>query len=333
VFVLEVMRTPHRPLEQKRRQLEEALFQIAGGGPTTEVERDAERTLEPPVDAPPAPETAVTRTMLPHVAIRDDSQTSRGRPPLVWALAGVVGIAALAAAAWITSDRSGAAEATTAVESPAAGDGFLRVSTEPPGAEVRVDGELWDERTPTIVASPGGVARRIEVALADHETVEREATATEGETVPVRVALARSPGRLIVRARPVGATVRLDGEAVGEAPLTLDDLPREAVVVTVEADGHAPYEEAAPLDVTGEHIVDVRLRRRAQVGFLDVSSRPWAQVRVDGRLVAESTPATGIRLPAGTHRVTLTNPTLSITKSRRVTIRPGETSRVVAQLR
>ena len=67
-------------------------------------------------------------------------------------------------------------------------------------------------------------------------------------------------------------------------------------------------------------------------GSLDVGSRPWTRILVDGRLVAESTPVRGIRLPAGRHTVTMENSDANLRTQRRVLIRPGVTTRLFVDL-
>jgi hypothetical protein len=66
-------------------------------------------------------------------------------------------------------------------------------------------------------------------------------------------------------------------------------------------------------------------------GVLRINSRPWAEVFVDGTPVG-NTPQTNLRLPAGTHSVELLNRPMSMSKSLRVNIRPGQTETRVVDL-
>jgi hypothetical protein len=69
------------------------------------------------------------------------------------------------------------------------------------------------------------------------------------------------------------------------------------------------------------------------MGFLAVSSRPWARVFVDGKDTGRNTPIppnSALSLKAGTHKVVL-----EVGKKRftfTVTIKPGETSKLVQVL-
>jgi serine/threonine-protein kinase len=102
--------------------------------------------------------------------------------------------------------------------------------------------------------------------------------------------------------------------------------------VSFELAGHAPFEATAALDEHAEVTVEATLLKRVATGSLDVSSTPWAEVWVGGRRLAESTPAMGLRLPAGDHVVTLKNPRLGLQATRRVTIRDGARTSLVVRL-
>jgi len=66
-------------------------------------------------------------------------------------------------------------------------------------------------------------------------------------------------------------------------------------------------------------------------GTLMVNTTPWSMVTVDGRLIG-NTPQRSISLRPGRHVVTLVNPDFNIRQVRRVTIRSGETSRLIVTL-
>jgi len=104
--------------------------------------------------------------------------------------------------------------------------------------------------------------------------------------------------------------------------------PATPVVAPAPAGGaDGPLAPAAP-ERGG---VGVRAAARA-TGRLEVTTRPWAEVIVDGRRRAESTPAV-ISLPAGLHTVRLVNPEAGVSHVERVRIEPGETTRLARRLR
>ncbi len=62
-------------------------------------------------------------------------------------------------------------------------------------------------------------------------------------------------------------------------------------------------------------------------GAVTIAATPWCNVSIDGRAVGE-TPVVNHALPSGRHTITCTNPELSVTRTRSVEIRAGETERV-----
>ncbi|NIS36078.1 MAG: PEGA domain-containing protein, partial [Actinobacteria bacterium] len=203
-----------------------------------------------------------------------------------------------------------------------------RVGSTPAGATLVVDGEPWDQPTPTVLEVSAGEPHHLVFRLEDYQEISADVEAVAGQTTDVDVVLEPELGRLVVRSSPPVA-----GEVVGETPLTLEDVARERVEVAVALEGHGRHREWAPFDETSVVEIDANLTPRRAFGTLDVSSTPWARVKVDGRLVAESTPATGIRLPVGRHAVLLENPRLNLRARRSVRIREGAPTRLVVQLR
>jgi tRNA A-37 threonylcarbamoyl transferase component Bud32 len=339
-FVLGVMGSDARPIDAGRGLLDDAIARAAG------VELGAPGTAAAPA-SPPSPPLAH-----PDARSADETPTS-GQRPLSGrrrrARRGIVALAILGAVAasglgvlaaregWLRPGPSAPArsrdEAPVAPGLPAAGKpGFLRVTSTPRGATVRLDGVAIGDTTPAVIESPGGQERTLELSLDDHEPWTLRIAAVPGRTTPVRATLTQRKGRLVVRSTPPGAEVQVAGRVVGTTPAEVLDLPRAATPVHVALAGHAPYETVAALDERPEVIVEAVLSRRVAMGALDVSATPWAEVWVGGRRLAESTPAMGLRLPAGDHLVTLTNPRLGLSAKRRVTIRDGARSSLVVRL-
>ncbi|GGJ62881.1 PEGA domain-containing protein [Deinococcus aquiradiocola] len=131
-------------------------------------------------------------------------------------------------------------------------------------------------------------------------------------------------GQVQVYADPVGAGVRLDGRAVGNAPVVLD-VPADTYRLTVVASGFVPEERTVRVQANGLTSVDVRLAPRpVTTGQLEVSSSVPAQVSVNGQPVG-GTPAS-LTLDAGTYTVTVRAGTAADTVT--VSVRAGATLRV-----
>jgi hypothetical protein len=63
---------------------------------------------------------------------------------------------------------------------------------------------------------------------------------------------------------------------------------------------------------------------RSEDGILQINSRPWARVLIDGRFVGH-TPQLGLRVPPGRHHIQLVNEQMEMSKGFDITIRPGQT--------
>ncbi|MGE3521090.1 MAG: PEGA domain-containing protein, partial [Vicinamibacterales bacterium] len=166
---------------------------------------------------------------------------------------------------------------------------------------------------------------------------------------PPRAAAAAGPRRLLVRSRPSGARVTLDGRAAGTTPLTLRDVRpgahrvRIALRGYVTADRRVRISAAQPAQSIDVNLVAARAARgaapvgvRAQApergsGTLMIDSRPTgARVRVDGKLVG-TTPMLMDAVSAGQHAVRLELEGFSAWTAA-VTVSPGERARVSGSL-
>jgi PEGA domain len=76
---------------------------------------------------------------------------------------------------------------------------------------------------------------------------------------------------------------------------------------------------------------DAKPSDAAATGTLQINSRPWARVMVDGKFVGH-TPQRGLKLAAGWHRIRLINEPLGMSKSLDIEIRAGQTARYVEML-
>ena len=129
-------------------------------------------------------------------------------------------------------------------------------------------------------------------------------------------------GRLLVRSRPAGAYVSVDGRDYGRTPVAVRDLARGAHRVTITHDGYAPEERRIVITTSRpSQTMTVALARpraaasrSAQMpatpasrftGALAVDSRPaGAKIFMDGKLVG-TTPMSLPAVPAGSHAIRL----------------------------
>ena len=136
-----------------------------------------------------------------------------------------------------------------------------------------------------------------------------------------------SPGRLLVRSTPTGASVSVDGSPRGETPLTLRELPLGTREIVVSEPGYLPESRRVALtESQPSRSIEVRLSREssasqsgaaaprpstpatrpaASTGELVVESLPsGATVSVNGQPQG-TTPLSLAELPPGEYRVTM----------------------------
>ena len=130
-------------------------------------------------------------------------------------------------------------------------------------------------------------------------------------------------GRLLVRSRPAGARVSIDGKDHGRTPAAIPDLARGAHRVKITHDGYAPEERRVVITRSRpSQSMTVALARAGAAarprsgqaatapadrlaGGLAVDSRPaGARVFMDGKLVG-TTPMSLPSVPAGSHAIRL----------------------------
>jgi len=152
-------------------------------------------------------------------------------------------------------------------------------------------------------------------------------------------------GLLRVDSVPPGALVSIDGEEIGTTPLAHEVLATRHRV-DVALDGYAPASSEVVLERPGEATTisfaltaapasPATIRRTTgrrppprptESGTLTIATTPWSEVYLGGRHLG-TTPLANVRLPVGTHVLTLRSPGRSAQRTS-VTIRADEQTRV-----
>jgi len=153
--------------------------------------------------------------------------------------------------------------------------GRVLVRSTPPGARVFVDGKDRGQ-TPAAVSDLSRGEHRIRVVRDGYTTAERRVVLTPSQPLQsLSVPLAReprvpakqpapvvapvaakpsetqstAPGSLVVESRPPGATVIVDGRAVGTTPMTVGDVRAGNHSVRITLDGYTTW--SASVDIKG----------------------------------------------------------------------------------
>ncbi len=121
--------------------------------------------------------------------------------------------------------------------------------------------------------------------------------------------------QLVIRSKPAGAVVQLDGKKLGTTPLKVSvQRADQSLTLRLRLDGYRTHSRSLDLSAPGPIRIRETLRKKATepdsvtvTSTIDVFVKPWANVYFRGKKIAEA-PAKGIRLPHGTHRLRLENP-------------------------
>lgn len=122
----------------------------------------------------------------------------------------------------------------------------LIIFSEAPGARIAVDGEFRSSSPAIVEVTPG--KHQVKVEALGFSPVQREVTAIAGELVPVSVALAALPSRLLL-STPPDADVYIDGvfASQGGEQLALE-LPSGSHRVSVTQNGHRVVSRVIQVD-------------------------------------------------------------------------------------
>ncbi len=203
------------------------------------------------------------------------------------------------------------------------GEGVIRITSNPPGADVFVGGKLRGS-TPLGVAGLHGTKIDIACRTNDHGVAKRERAFEEGEIAEEFFDFTTEYGRLMIDSFPAGASAWLDGVEKGVTPVVLED---------VNSGAHALRLELAPFEPV-EKQIDVKPRELTRfshpfapdtaslhVRCTNCDDGEGVEIWLDGRLVAEKIYLA--KLDPGTYEVTLVRKGYaSVTKT--VQLKPGE---------
>lgn len=115
----------------------------------------------------------------------------------------------------------------------------ILITTEAAGAIIWID-EVEYKESPVVEQLRAG-KHVIRVTAPDHLEEVREVVTVDGAILPLAITLREKPSFLVVQA-PVGATVTLDGRAVGVAPLERDvEVSAGVHAVAVTMAGRVPH--------------------------------------------------------------------------------------------
>jgi hypothetical protein len=196
--------------------------------------------------------------------------------------------------------------------------GTAVLESVPNGSHVLVDGKGIGITPLTAALSAG--PHTVEFRLGKSTRIVHLAV-NSGGTVVQRVDWAVKPtGRLHVSSEPAGARVLVDGTPRGATPLTLDDLPVGAHTVVLQS---AAGSVRRSVTVSADETADIA--ETIFAGWLTVTS-PFPLEISEGARALQLDDRSQIMMKPGPHELRLENRALDYHQTRRVDVRPGETT-------
>jgi len=176
--------------------------------------------------------------------------------------------------------------------------GRLAVTSEPPGAEVLLNGKSVGQTPWQSDLAPG--TYRLSVRKGGYQPEERTVALAVGDRKQVPVTLQAEEGTLVVTSEPSGEQVYLNGALIGPTPVSKSLEPG---VYTVKVRQQAREARVAPGQVVNRHFT---IAPPAPARLTIRSAPPHGQVLLDGS-AAGSTPLQ-TEIAAGPHTVAVIMP-------------------------
>ena len=156
---------------------------------------------------------------------------------------------------------------------------------------------------PSIRQASGHSAKADEASPARPDKARRAAK----QQPPVRNTK-ETPGTLLVTSQPAGARVTLNGEEIGQTPLTATDVAPGLHKIELQSAGYAPY--ATRVIVKSDETSTLHGQLSVPVGPLEVWIEPQGAIYIDDVLHRQNVEGSyTTRLPVGPHRIKAVHPT------------------------
>ena len=194
----------------------------------------------------------------------------------------------------------------------------VKVNSVPPGADILVDGEILAQTPASVEVLQG--ERQLMLQKPAFANWQKSLRVTAGQDQDLgQVTLQPAPGLLELGSVPGGANVILDGDFLGQTPLTVEIAPGRAHPLTVSKPGYERYDEVVEMSSGSRDARSVTLK--PQLGEVRLRISPaHATVRIDGKPMEKGRQS--VSLPAVEHTVEVSLDGYA-TERRRVTPRPG----------
>jgi AAA+ ATPase superfamily predicted ATPase len=186
--------------------------------------------------------------------------------------------------------------------------GSLRITSEPPGASIAIDGKRTELVTPAVVNDLSANAiHRVEMSLAGYNAGVRDGIRIASDsTITVSHSFSKMSGSLSIGSQPVEAEAYLDGALVGTTPCIGEGLAYGRHELKVAKAGYRTYAQGVDISKPKDKI-DVALSILPP-GKIVFSIEPYGSVSINGRVVKEDATYYEAELPPGRYAIILQHP-------------------------
>ena len=182
------------------------------------------------------------------------------------------------------------------------------VRSQPSGAAVLVNGRDSGVVTDGVVELPASARVELTFRKAGHRDETRIVTLPLAGTEAIAVTLAPLlEDQVAIKTKPAGATLTLDGAAVGQSPAALAIDPAREHRLGLTLDGYEPTEVRI---AKGQRLapLEIRLQQLAPPGTVSITAPYPLDVVYRGRTLARNETAARVSLPGGRQVLTLVAP-------------------------
>jgi hypothetical protein len=176
----------------------------------------------------------------------------------------------------------------------------VRISSEPEGARIYVDGAFRGE-TPASLQIPSG-KRELFLYRAGFLPIKRQVSWQPQERPILRETLRPQKGGIVILTDPPAAEAYLGGRFLGNTPLAFERMPIGKHTLELRAPGFHTLSREIVLDENDPNVVDVRLD--GPPVFVWVEAETGSRVFLNGAYTGEVTrESLGLRIRPGTHEL------------------------------
>jgi hypothetical protein len=214
---------------------------------------------------------------------------------------------------------------------PVAAAGTVTITTNPPGAQIVLDGEAQGTSPRSLSVRPGRHLLELH-GYGEPRTIELDVEA--GAQLAQYIELGQSAldvGSLEIRTEPPGAQVTLDGVPRGMSPVTVPDLqPGEHTVVVETEAGSTTETVVVQAGTTVSLVAHLPDASGPASGWLSVSAPRTVQLFENGQLLGSSD-SERLLVPAGARRLEIVNEVIGFRETRTVQVTAGRVSQIDIQ--